>query len=89
MKSYFLNKAPLITVNPETPTPNGCGTFGLTVDMDNFSKIKGFNECCNQHDICYMTCGKTKVFCDDSFYSCLQNACLNHDKYLGKIYFRV
>lgn len=85
---FLLNnkiKAQLVTINTSPIVPNGCGSYGFNIDFDKYGNIKGFNECCNQHDTCYRTCNNTKVSCDKSFYSCLKTSCLDNDKYLGKI----
>ena len=53
------------------PTPNGCGpsNFPLTTPSDSFL------ECCNEHDICYETCGNSKIQCDLDFYECMFCSC--------------
>jgi hypothetical protein len=38
-----------------TPTFNGCGAMGVSVQSQ-----FGMTECCNQHDICYHTCKTDK-----------------------------
>jgi hypothetical protein len=56
--------------NPKhTPTANGCGSMGFKVVADEFE------ECCNEHDICYDTCGTEKNVCDSSFQKCMSKVC--------------
>eukprot|EP00808_Paulinella_micropora_P017370 g49285.t1 len=58
------------------PTPdhvprfNGCGAYGIKVGN---SEIH--TECCNQHDICYDTCGKKRELCEEEFKTCLDKVC--------------
>ena len=55
---------------------NGCGSGYFNIDQD--LKLVGESviiPCCNQHDICYDTCGKTQYQCDNVFRSCLHSAC--------------
>merc|ERR1712130_524082 len=54
-----------------TPTANGCGPSAFPLAGPSFS----FLECCNQHDYCYGTCGKTKSQCDADFYACTDCSC--------------
>ncbi|PNF17609.1 hypothetical protein B7P43_G14079 [Cryptotermes secundus] len=35
--------------------------------------------CCNDHDICYDTCGEKKELCDFEFKKCLYTACRRND----------
>jgi len=64
-----------ITPIPGTrPSFNGCGPFNITVDFSKYNGLSGFNTCCNQHDICYYTCSKTKSVCDTTFFTCLKTA---------------
>ena len=56
---------------------NGCGASGgLTINW----ALEAVGEsviipCCNAHDICYDTCGRTQIQCDKAFRSCLNSAC--------------
>lgn len=36
-----------------------------------------FNACCDQHDVCYASCNRTKDNCDRAFYQCMLTACQN------------
>uniref|UniRef100_A0A6T2D8V7 Phospholipase A2 domain-containing protein n=1 Tax=Eutreptiella gymnastica TaxID=73025 RepID=A0A6T2D8V7_9EUGL len=51
-----------------TTSSNGCGTTGLTLAQSNV-----MTPCCNEHDHCYGTAGKTQKSCDDEFLSCMLN----------------
>ncbi|CAM2726813.1 unnamed protein product [Rotaria socialis] len=56
---------------------NGCGAEG-SVNIDRSLKYVGEHvmiPCCNRHDICYETCGKTQNECDSEFRSCMNAAC--------------
>lgn len=37
--------------------------------------MPGFTKCCNEHDICYGTCNKSKMTCDEDFRKCLVDYC--------------
>jgi len=57
--------------NPQNrPTSNGCGPSWGNVDL---KKCPQVTLCCNQHDVCFSTCGTTQSDCDARFKSCLQN----------------
>lgn len=36
---------------------------------------KQLEECCNEHDKCYDTCGRSKESCDAAFGNCLDKIC--------------
>ena len=58
--------------DPNNPaTTNGCGPSSFPLAGPSFS----FLECCNQHDICYETCGSSKIACDNDFYTCMFCSC--------------
>ncbi|XP_045326499.1 group XIIA secretory phospholipase A2 isoform X1 [Leopardus geoffroyi] len=61
--------------------PNGCGSplFGVHLNIG----IPSLTKCCNQHDRCYETCGKSKNDCDEEFQYCLSKICRNVQKTLG------
>jgi len=53
-----------------------CGTSG--VSLDSLLKFVGEGrliQCCEAHDRCYETCGRTQAMCDAIFRSCLINQC--------------
>jgi len=55
---------------------NGCGS--LTFNIDTFLKEIGDDVlivCCNEHDLCYDTCGKKQLTCDTIFLDCMIQAC--------------
>ena len=55
---------------------NGCGPINLNIDR--FLRELGEEmliECCNQHDLCYDTCGKKQFTCDTIFFDCMFEAC--------------
>jgi hypothetical protein len=57
-----------------TPTSNGCGSYGVSVDAP-----FGVTPCCNQHDICYHSCNTSKSDCDDRFDQCMKDVCDSED----------
>uniref|UniRef100_A0A8C3YF22 Group XIIA secretory phospholipase A2 n=1 Tax=Catagonus wagneri TaxID=51154 RepID=A0A8C3YF22_9CETA len=61
--------------------PNGCGSplFGVHLNIG----IPSLTRCCNQHDRCYETCGKSKNDCDEEFQYCLSKICRDVQKTLG------
>ncbi|XP_012583188.1 PREDICTED: group XIIA secretory phospholipase A2 [Condylura cristata] len=61
--------------------PNGCGSplFGVHLNIG----IPSLTKCCNQHDRCYETCGKSKSDCDEGFQYCLAKICRDVQKTLG------
>ena len=60
-----------------TPEPNGCGARGILCRLllDCPLGLVCFTSACNDHDICYRTCGCVKVTCDDVFYGDLTSIC--------------
>lgn len=55
---------------------NGCGPGYYNID----ESLRGVGEsviipCCNQHDLCYDTCGMPQSRCDNRFRRCLDTAC--------------
>jgi secretory phospholipase A2 len=55
-----------------TPSSNGCGSYGIKVDVDD---VPGMEDCCHKHDYCYDTCNSERVKCDKKFKACLQETC--------------
>ncbi|TNN66698.1 Group XIIB secretory phospholipase A2-like protein [Liparis tanakae] len=55
------------------PEPNGCSSslVGFQLDLG----IPAMTTCCNQHDMCYDTCGTNKYDCDSEFRLCLHGIC--------------
>ncbi|KAK7507640.1 hypothetical protein BaRGS_00001575 [Batillaria attramentaria] len=62
------------------PSSNGCGSFGLKLDVQHFPVIE---RCCDEHDVCYDTCNLTKEHCDDRFRDCLNDICKGIKKYVS------
>jgi hypothetical protein len=60
-----------------TPGFNGCGSEGSVVTpfIPNRFGLANFLNCCNNHDICYGTCGDNKDACDVRFLGCLSREC--------------
>ncbi|UJR29992.1 hypothetical protein I4U23_017539 [Adineta vaga] len=55
---------------------NGCGPASL--NLDEFLRQIGEDIliiCCNEHDLCYDTCGKKQFACDTTFLQCMIEAC--------------
>ena len=61
------------------PIPNGCGSRDLPVRL---AKHGDFKPCCDEHDICYATCGRSKSECDEAFHVCMSAHC--HAEYLPR-----
>lgn len=57
------------------PKPNGCGTTGFM-----FKLMPRLRKCCDQHDICYGTCGTSRKICDDQMYQCAKQQCSSFQK---------
>lgn len=55
-------------------TSNGCGSLDVIFDDSENSLLhveKEFSVCCDEHDVCYDTCGEDKDLCDLTFRKCL------------------
>lgn len=50
-------------------TSNGCGSYGFQVPS------KWHTPCCNQHDICFGTCNRSRSECDNAFLKCMKSQC--------------
>jgi hypothetical protein len=50
--------------------PNGCGPIGILgwLSPDCPLGLACFTIPCNRHDLCYVTCGRSKADCDDTLY---------------------
>ena len=65
-----------VPVNRFRRQANGCGP--LTLNIDQFLREIGEEiliVCCNEHDLCYDTCGKKQLTCDTTFLQCMIEAC--------------
>nr|XP_045608740.1 group XIIB secretory phospholipase A2-like protein [Procambarus clarkii] len=73
---YYKCKGKKIPVhNPNhRPEANGCGSLGVFFEKDDLSRPE-MVDCCNDHDICYDTCGSNKENCDRTFRRCLYSTC--------------
>uniref|UniRef100_A0AAQ6ISX5 Phospholipase A2, group XIIB n=1 Tax=Anabas testudineus TaxID=64144 RepID=A0AAQ6ISX5_ANATE len=69
----------------QIPEPNGCSSslVGFQVNAALDLGIPAMTKCCNQLDICYDTCGRSKYDCDSKFRSCLHGICSDLKKSLG------
>ncbi|UJR12117.1 hypothetical protein I4U23_016295 [Adineta vaga] len=55
---------------------NGCGPGYFNIDASLRLVGEGsLKSCCNAHDICYDTCGRSQDSCDNAFRSCLDSTC--------------
>jgi len=54
---------------------NGCGAEGGISAPGSFLGIVDFTGCCDGHDICYGTCGKSKSLCDLGLGGCMAAMC--------------
>jgi len=71
-----------LAVNPseEQPcvaVPNGCGPLGALGLIVPECPVVGacFTSACNEHDLCYTTCGVTQAECDEQFFHALNTIC--------------
>ncbi|XP_065204957.1 group XIIA secretory phospholipase A2 [Planococcus citri] len=55
------------------PIGNGCGVAGFQIPS--YVPTYKLEKCCDDHDICYGTCGKDKDKCDEKFKKCLYGIC--------------
>jgi len=55
----------------QAPIANGCGPYGWDYSVPDFV----FEGACNNHDICWGTCGSSQNACDQRFLADMQNAC--------------
>ncbi len=63
-----------------TPSTNGCGpesTNPIAKAFNNLGKeiVSKFQNCCNDHDVCYGVCGISKNDCDTTFKQCMDAKC--------------
>lgn len=67
------NKIPIGNPN-HVPKPDGCGSFGIYLEKEDLAR-PDMTDCCNEHDLCYGTCGSDKEDCDKKFKKCLYRTC--------------
>ena len=64
------------------PVVNGCGPEAHPRFTEALSKsFTGFVDMCNNHDICYGTCGKPKALCDNEFWKEMMDYCQSWRKH--------
>ena len=61
---------------------NGCGAKGGQKFPDSYMGLVDFTGCCNDHDICYGTCGRDKGVCDKNLGDCMRSKCEQALKYV-------
>ena len=61
---------------------NGCGAKGGQKFPDSYMGIVDFTGCCNDHDVCYGTCGRDKSICDKNLGDCMRGKCEQALKYV-------
>ncbi|KAI9023449.1 hypothetical protein DFJ74DRAFT_768054 [Hyaloraphidium curvatum] len=71
-----------LAANAAAESCGSCGGGGrrqssrrITTNGCSFSPDYYFKNVCNQHDVCYQTCGASQGSCDWSFYSNMLNVC--------------
>ena len=74
----------------KTPV-NGCGSQAVAAFQQIVTETletlpPSFHRCCDGHDICYGTCGKTKFECDETFGACLRHAAEQFSLAKGRYY---
>ena len=67
-----------------TADSNGCGPSAFPIAGPSF----GFESCCEEHDICYGSCGTSRTQCDNDFYSCMYCICQDEGNFLDHLPFR-
>ena len=67
------NRIPVSNIN-HMPQSNGCGSFGMFFEKEDLPRSE-MVDCCNDHDLCYDTCGSDKEDCDRKFKRCLYSTC--------------
>uniref|UniRef100_A0A6I8P555 Group XIIA secretory phospholipase A2 n=1 Tax=Ornithorhynchus anatinus TaxID=9258 RepID=A0A6I8P555_ORNAN len=79
-----LRSKPLPRHGYKPSPPNGCGSplFGVNVSTLDVG-IPSVTRCCDRHDRCYDTCGRSKGECDREFRACLSEICRELQKTLG------
>ena len=67
----------LTSTQVQTPIPNQCGAKGGSLNwyIESLGVAWGFTPACNDHDICYGTCGLSKFGCDLSFLVSARRLC--------------
>ena len=73
LPSNILKYASIGTPKPRPehkPSSNGCGANGIALEVDIDTR-----SCCDAHDMCYDTCQKSKLDCDNEFQTCLRQVC--------------
>merc|ERR1712098_319516 len=63
-----------------TADSNGCGPSAFPIAGPSF----GFESCCEEHDICYGSCGTSRTQCDNDFYSCMYCICQDEGNFLDR-----
>ena len=63
--------------NGGSKSPNGCGAEGGIAFPNSLidRAIVDFKECCDNHDVCYGTCGSFKAGCDIGLSLCMRGRC--------------
>lgn len=64
------------------PKPGGVLPFSNGCKKPSFKDLKGFygdyshfDNCCDMHNVCYMSCGTAKKTCDDGLKACMLKRC--------------
>uniref|UniRef100_A0A915JWG9 Group XIIA secretory phospholipase A2 n=1 Tax=Romanomermis culicivorax TaxID=13658 RepID=A0A915JWG9_ROMCU len=58
--------------NATTLISNGCGSYGYTIPSNMLPLV---TSCCDRHDHCYGTCGRTRESCEDELEQCILKIC--------------
>jgi len=56
--------------------------FFLQIDL---SDLPALESCCNSHDICYESCGKSRSECDRVLQQCAKQVCVDasNNRFIG------
>ena len=75
----------------ESPAPDGCSApASLVGDPNNPSGGCSFEAACNNHDVCYSDCSKSRSLCDSDWHEAMRNscrACLNNIPMADRVQF--
>jgi hypothetical protein len=68
-----------------TQSHRGCGPVAIDVTpILNYINESDITPCCDQHDVCYSSCGPTETMCNNNFLNCTQNVCASQATNVAK-----
>ena len=67
-------------------TWNGCGPGDIPDFLiDAADSVSGFQDACNNHDVCYGNCGRSRAECDSEFLDDMNAECDAGSGFLGPL----